>query len=327
MEAAASHGHDPRRDVTITRSSRITCRQCGAADDAKVPSKRADLQLCRTCFGRGEDRRPRELNELEGREWAQASRSVEQYPDVRSEKQRDHGACFPLSLARQQIEIYTKKGETVLDPFVGVGTTLDACAELGRRGIGVDLNPRFVQLARDDLADRPGGETQVVIEGDAQQLTKFLEPESADFLLTSPPYGPLLKNVKGAFAYKWQEHSRLQVIPNPRPYSDRPNDLGNLDYTDFLDAVELSLRESLAVLRPESYAVWIVKDFRAPKAGIPFVNFHGHFTERAERVGFTLWDIRIYDQTKFRPLVCLGFPSRNFYLNIGHSYLVVLRKR
>lgn len=326
-EVAVALPYEERDGVTITRRARITCRQCKAEDDVKVPSKRAELCLCRECFGRGEDRRPRELNELEGREWAQASRSVEQYPDVRSDKQREHGASFPLSLARQQIEIYTGRGALVVDPFVGVGTTLDACAQLGRRGVGIDLNPRFVELAELDLRGQPGGELQQVIEGDALRLSEYLEPGSADFLLTSPPYGPLLKNVKGAFAYKWQEHSKLGVIRNPRPYSDRQNDLGNLEYADFLDAIELSLTESLRVLRDDAYAVWVVKDFRAPKEGIPFVNFHGHFIERAEKAGFMLWDIRIYDQTRFRPLVCLGFPSRNFYLNIGHSYLVVLRKR
>jgi DNA modification methylase len=323
----ASLPHEERKGVTITRQARILCVRCKATTDIKLPSQRAEEQLCRECFGKGEDRRPRELNELEGREWAQASRSVEQYPDVRSEKQREHGASFPQSLARQQIEIYTKSGELVIDPFVGVGTTLDACAELGRKGIGIDLNPRFVEIARLDLEGRAGAELQQVHEGDAQRLSAFIEPDSADFLLTSPPYGSLLKNVKGAFAYKWQDHSKLGMIRNPRPYSDRPNDLGNLDYAEFLDAIELSLAESLVVLRNDAYAVWVVKDFRASKERIPFVNFHGHFIERAEKVGFTLWDIRIYDQTRFRPLVCLGFPSKNFYLNISHSYLVVLRKR
>ena len=316
-----------RGDVRITRRARIVCASCGVKTDVRVPSARADRGLCRECFGKGEDRRPRELNELSGREWAQASKSVSEYPDTRSEKQREHGAAFPMSLARQQVEIYTREGETVLDPFVGVGTTLDACAELGRRSVGIELNPHFVELALQDLANSQRGDLQRVIEGDALRLTDYLEPESCDFLLTSPPYGSLLKNVKGAFPYKWQDHSKLDMIRNPRPYSEDAHDLGNFEYPAFLDALEDVLRQTLVVLRQDAYAVWVVKDFRASKEGIPFVNFHGHFIHRAEAAGFTLWDLRIYDQTRFRPLVCLGFPSRNFYLNIGHSYLVVLRKR
>jgi DNA modification methylase len=308
------------------RRVRFACVRCECETDAVPNTKRAKEQLCRPCFGKGEDRRPRELNGLSGREWAQASRSVEQYPDTRSEKQRQHGASFPQSLAHQQIEIYTAKGQRVLDPFVGVGTTLDACAELRRHGIGIDLNEEFVRTARADLEGRPGGELQKVIQGDAIRLTQYVKPNTIDFVLTSPPYGSLLKNVKGAFAYKWQEHSMIDSIPNPTPYSDHPSDLGNMDYGAFLDALTHCLAETWKVQRTGSYAVWVVKDFRALKERIPYVNFHGHFIERAESQRFSLWDVRIYDQTRYRPLVCLGYPSRNFYLNIGHSYLVVLRK-
>jgi DNA modification methylase len=214
----------------------------------------------------------------------------------------------------------------VLDPFVGVGTTLDACAELGRRGIGVELNREFAAIARNDLNDRPAGDQQTVIVGDAQRLSSLVDAETVDFVLTSPPYGPLLKNVKGSFAYKWREHSLIDDILNPTPYSDHPADLGNLPYDGFLHAIRRCLAESLIVLRSDRYAVWVVKDFRAMRHNIPFVPFHAHFMQAAEEAGFLLWDLRIYDQTRYRPLVCLGYPSRNFYLNIGHSYLVVLRK-
>jgi DNA modification methylase len=220
--------------------------------------------------------------------------------------------------------MYTKAGDTVLDPFVGVGTTLDACSMLGRRGIGIDLNQEYVDLALGDLAD---DETQQIIVGDALHLNEHLNPSTVDFLLTSPPYGALLKNVKGAFAYKWQEHSRLTPIRNPLPYSNHPRDLGNMSYPDYLDALSTCLEHTAKALRDDAYAVWVVKDFRALREKIPYVPFHIHLIERAEGAGFTLWDIQIYDQTKFRPLVCLGYPSRNFYLNIGHSYLVVLRRR
>ena len=218
-----------RREVTITTRAHIECTACGEKTDVRIPSARADKGLCRGCFGKGADRRPRELNELSGSEWAQASKSVTEYPDVRSKKQREHGAAFPLSLARQQVEIYTRAEEVVLDPFVGVGTTLDACALLGRRGIGVELNPQFARLARNDLIGREGSELQEVIEGDALRLTEYVEPDSCDFLLTSPPYGSLLKNVKGAFPYKWQDHSKLGMIRNPRPYSDHVSDLGTVN--------------------------------------------------------------------------------------------------
>jgi DNA modification methylase len=216
----------------------------------------------------------------------------------------------------------------VLDPFVGVGTTLDACQELGRRGIGLDINDEFIQMARADLSpssrDVP---PQDLIVADARTLTEHVAAESVDMVLTSPPYGSLLRNLKGTFAYKWREHSDIRAVANPVPYSDNPDDLGNLDYGEFMTAMSDVLVETFKVQKAGSYAVWVVKDFRALKEGVPYVNYHGHFIERAEDAGFQLWDLRIWDQTRFRPLVCLGYPSRNFYLNMSHSYLVVLRKQ
>lgn len=302
---------------------RYACRSCGDGTDAFAGTSREEQRLCRTCVPKREDRRPRELNDLTGAEWAQMSKSVQEFPDTRSPKQRQHGAAFPMSLARQQISIYTKRGDTVLDPFVGVGTTLDACQELGRRGVGVELNADYHALAEEDLRAYP---EQRLILGDALRLEDHVEPGSVDMVLTSPPYGGLLKNIKGAFAYKWREHSAIQAVANPRPYSDHPDDLGNLEYEDYLNAITEVMRQTRTALKQDGYSVWVVKDFRAMKQKVPFVPLHMHISQCAEAAGFRLWDIQVYDQTRFRPLVCLGYPSKNYYLNIGHSYNLIFRK-
>jgi DNA modification methylase len=295
------------------RKSKFKCASCGIMTDAPVGTQRASRLLCKQCFGRGEDHRPRELNELTGAEWAAMSRSVEEYPDVRSEKQRIHGACFPQSLAEQQIKIFTKPGETVLDPFVGVGTTIDAAIALRRKAIGIELNPHFADMARHNIQEGGtlGSQAQI-ITGDARNLLKYVSLESVDFVLTS--------------AHKWREHSSIDPIPNPTPYSSSSDDLGNMSYPDYLDTIGEILSSTMATMKPRTYAVWVVKDFRNPKQGVPYVNLHGDIIDRAQSVGLTLWDIRIYNQTRFRPLVCLGYPSRNFYLNIGHSYLLTFKK-
>jgi DNA modification methylase len=317
----------PLFDIGGRKRRKFTCTRCGSLTDAPPLTKRAEQGVCRECFGKSEDRRPRELNDLTGAEWAKHSKSVQEYPDTRIQKQRDHGASFPRSLALQQIEIFTKAGDTVLDPFVGVGTTLDAALELGRNGVGIELNESFAKLARKDLRRAKNlGVTQKIHVDDARNLLRHVPEESIDFILTSPPYSTLLQSVRGDFAYKWREHSKVNPISNPKPYSERKEDLGNMPYEEFLEAIHKVMELSLAVLRPNCYAVWVVKDYRDLRKKVPYVNFHGDVIEQAVRAGFTLWDIRIYDQTKFRPLVCLGFPSRNFYLNIGHSYLLIFKK-
>lgn len=304
------------------RLRKFACARCGDPTDGFADTERHAAALCRDCFGKGTDRRPQELNELSGKEWAAYSKSIDAYPDTRSDKQREHGAAFPQSLARTHIEMYTKRGQTVLDPFVGVGTTLDAAREVGRMGVGIDINPSFIKLAKRDLKSAKGVK---LIRGDARRLAEMIKPKSVDFVFTSPPYSNLLQTVKGNFAYKWKEHSKIGSIQNPRPYSAHAEDIGNLPYDDFLDSLTETMQQLSVVMKPRAYAAWVVKDFRNLKSGIPYVNFHGDVIECGAAAGFQLWDIRIFDQTRHRPLVCLGYPSKNYYLNIGHSYVLIFR--
>ena len=307
---------------TQEKRESFNCIACGEETDAFTSTERFEAVKCRKCYGKKKDLRPKDLNDLSGKEWAARSKSVDVFPDQRSEKQKKHGASFPQSLAAAHIEMYSKSGGVVLDPFVGVGTTVDAALELGREGIGIDINADFIELAKNSLASEVG---QRLICDDALNMRQHIEDRSVDLLFTSPPYGDLLKNVKGAFAYKWKEHSKLSSISNPKPYSDAEGDIGNKSYDDFLNSVQKIMIESSHVLKERAYSAWVVKDFRDLKNGKPFVNFHGDIIRCGEAAGFQLWDIRIVDQTKFRPLVCLGFPSKNFYLNIGHSYVVIFR--
>jgi len=64
----------------------------------------------------------------------------------RTEK-TDHPATMPPSMANDHVISWTNQGETVLDPFAGSGTTLVACANLGRKGIGIELDPDYFDIA------------------------------------------------------------------------------------------------------------------------------------------------------------------------------------
>ena len=57
-----------------------------------------------------------------------------------------HPAVMPLSLARRCVAISSREGDVVLDPYAGSGTTLAAAQQLGRRWVGIDLNPAYVDL-------------------------------------------------------------------------------------------------------------------------------------------------------------------------------------
>ena len=63
-----------------------------------------------------------------------------------------HPAPFPVELPEQLIRLYTYADDLVLDPFMGSGSTLVAAARLGRRYVGYDLDPAYVDMARQRVA-------------------------------------------------------------------------------------------------------------------------------------------------------------------------------
>lgn len=75
-----------------------------------------------------------------------------------------HFATFPEALPERCILLSSRKGDTVLDPFAGSGTVLQVARALGRRSVGIELNPRYVKLARRrsgaDLPDLEGVEIE-----------------------------------------------------------------------------------------------------------------------------------------------------------------------
>ena len=66
---------------------------------------------------------------------------------------RGHSAAFPVELPTWFIKLFTRKGDVVLDPFVGVGTTAIAAALLGREYVGIESLPEYAQEARRNMVE------------------------------------------------------------------------------------------------------------------------------------------------------------------------------
>ncbi len=111
----------------------------------------------------------KDANALSRSEWLDLAQQVWfMYPqDVKREG--DHPAPFPEKLAARLLRLYTYgavgdfPGETVLDPFAGTGTTCAVAKSMGRRYVGIDINPAYVRIAQARVREaRDGGPVLLV---------------------------------------------------------------------------------------------------------------------------------------------------------------------
>ena len=70
-----------------------------------------------------------------------------------SKKKVGHPAPFPIELPKRCIKLFSFVGDTVLDPFLGSGGTLIACALLNRKGLGIDIDEKYCELAKKRLTN------------------------------------------------------------------------------------------------------------------------------------------------------------------------------
>ncbi|MCL4216209.1 MAG: site-specific DNA-methyltransferase [Candidatus Hydrogenedentes bacterium] len=73
------------------------------------------------------------------------------WTDVPGENQRKHPAPFPFEIARRLIGMYSFVGDTVLDPFWGIGTTTAAAMQMHRSSIGFEIEPKYLVAGSEKL--------------------------------------------------------------------------------------------------------------------------------------------------------------------------------
>jgi site-specific DNA-methyltransferase (adenine-specific) len=93
-----------------------------------------------------EQRRRSKMTKDEHARWF---RSV--WTDVPGASTRDHPAPFPLELAYRLVRMFSFVGDTVLDPFLGTGTTMLAAMRADRNSVGNEIDPRYFELAERNL--------------------------------------------------------------------------------------------------------------------------------------------------------------------------------
>ena len=108
----------------------------------RIPSKYAGKKVKRTCRDGGKDELTQSTSivskdKVKGNIWFYGSK----------ENKTDHPAIFPYQLTHDHIVSWSNEDDMVLDPFMGSGTTGIACAKLGRKFIGIEIEPKYFDIA------------------------------------------------------------------------------------------------------------------------------------------------------------------------------------
>ncbi|MBP7693794.1 MAG: site-specific DNA-methyltransferase [Anaerolineales bacterium] len=266
------------------------------------------------------------LNDLEPKAWLKFQKSwFIHNPPPRRKDVLTHPAKFPETLAQEFIEFFTKRGQTVLDPMMGTGSALVAALRAGRQGVGIELNPKYFQIAQQLLAEEqaalraergPAKRLKLCLfNADAAQAGALKLPP-IDYVITSPPYWDML-HARGAETQKKRRGTPgLDVV-----YSADDRDLGNVrDYETFVEQLAQLYEALNPVLKPKAYLTIIVKNV---KKGGKIYPLAWDLAKRLERT-YTLKDEKIWAQDNQR-LAPYGLGNA-WVSNTFHHYCLQFRK-
>jgi len=263
------------------------------------------------------------MNCLTAKEWIKDQVAIWEFfyekRDIRDKNV--HPAVFPTGLPKKCIELFTHKGELVLDPFVGIGTTLLAAQDLHRNAVGFDLKEEYINTSKSRLAQtRLVQETQqIAICDEAHNIPQYLKEETVSLCVTSPPYANILnrprmnKSIRGNL--RMNEHY-LKV----QQYSTDPRDLGTMDGLKYAQTIGEIYQGILPLMKRKAHCVINVTDLWWENKRIPI---HLYIIENMQKVGYELRNIIIWDRRNLVNKVGIfGWP--NNYITLGTTFEYIL---
>lgn len=264
---------------------------------------------------------PNHINCLQAKEWLKSQIGVWQFNyekrDIRDKEM--HPATFPISLSKKIIELFTHKGEMVLDPFVGSGTTLLAAQDLDRNAVGFDLQKKYVKLSKKRLVCTRlmQKSKQLAVQEDARNIADYLENNSVKLIWTSPPYSNLLNRVRKNKSRRDRDNGQLGKIEQ---YSQDERDLGTLSENEYVRAMGDIFEKLLPLLKEKGHCVINVPDMWWENRRI---TLHVSLIEEMRRRGYELRNIIIWDRTNIvNNIGIFGWPSNYITMGVTFEYLL-----
>jgi DNA modification methylase len=285
-------------------------------EETKTQKNKLDISHERTCQCMSSH-----INCLSPKEWLKSQLGVWQFTyetrDIRDKKL--HPATFPISLSKKIIELFTHKGELVLDPFVGSGTTLVAAKDLNRNAVGFDLNSDYIKLCEERLSQRTifDQDKQIAIQEDAINISRYFDPETISLIWTSPPYANLLNRERKNKSRRDRNNEQLGKIEQ---YSQDPRDLGTMVLDDYTNVMGDIFELLLPLLKPKAHCVINVPDMWWENQRI---TIHVSLIEELRKRGYVLRNIIIWDRTNIvNRIGIFGWPNNYITMGVTFEYLL-----
>jgi DNA modification methylase len=151
---------------------------------------------------------------------------------------------FIPQIPNQFLRRYTKKGDWVLDTFLGSGTTLIESNRLGRNGIGIELNKEVAATTKKNInkeANNFNVQSEIInansLELDYENVLQKLGIKKVQLLMMHPPYWDIIK------------------------FSENPNDLSNAKTLEsFLEMMRNLAEKTYSILEKDRYCVLVISD-------------------------------------------------------------------
>jgi len=276
-----------------------------------------DIDYERTC-----ECKKGHLSCIEAKEWMKNQLGVWNFNyekrDVRDKK--IHPAVFPISMANKIIQQFTHKGELVIDPFSGSGTTLVAAQDLERNAVGFDLSEEYTNLANSRVSNLCiSSKKQIALCGDAREISTIISPETVKLAFTSPPYANMLNRERKNKSRRCDLRKNEQFL-KVEQYSQDSRDLGILNAEDFGEAIHDIFLGMKPVFCEKAHILINITDAWIEGKRVPL---HINIIDALTKAGYIFRNTIIWDRRNLVNRVGIfGWPSS--YITMGTTFEYIL---